>query len=137
MKVRQHLRLWTAVSLVVQSAWLFAIVPADCCAAHTPHETERSCHEEVQAMHCPMKDSTGAACPMHQADKPHPSSDDCRMSGGCAGPMSALLSLLAAHAVLPETPVAVISAPAVAHPSSWAEQLASRFVPPDAPPPRA
>jgi hypothetical protein len=137
MKVRQHLRLWAVLSLVAQSAWLFALVPADCCAAHTPAAEERSCHETVQVTHCPMKDSTGAACPMHQPGHAHPAADDCRLTGTCSGPMSAFISLLSAHAVLSE-PIGVLSPLSTVQLAlDTTEQLVSRLVPPDAPPPRS
>jgi hypothetical protein len=136
MKVRQHLRAWAIVSLLVQSAWLFAIVPADCCAAHTTATPERACHEEVQASHCTMAHGGGAACPMHQAGTSPSSSDDCRLRGTCAGPMSAFLTLLAAHGVLP-TPLETLTSLPLAGPSlDRVPQAVNHFVPPDAPPPR-
>ena len=113
MKLRQHLRAWAAISLVVQSAWVFALVPADCCAEHTPMAAA-SCHEE------------GA----------HATDSDCVMRGRCGGPMGALMSLLSAQAVLTPPAHTRLDASVSTSIAETREQLISRVIPPDSPPPR-
>ena len=135
MNLRRHLRVWAAVSLIAQSAWLFALVPRDCCAAHM--SATAACHDEVTPVpHCPMEDSTGAACPMHRAGETHPVADDCRMRADCNGPMSALLTLLSVQAVLPDAAAGLAAAAPTSHTVVLREQPLARFVPPDLPPPR-
>ena len=134
MNFRRHLRAWAALSLVLQSAWLFALVPRDCCSAHTP--AEQACHEEVEKPHCPMQSAAGEACPMHRTAAPHSPQDDCSMRGSCSGPMAALLSMLSAQAILSDAPRALATPRATVHVDSVVEQLITRFVPPDSPPPR-
>ena len=136
MNLRRHLRAWAALSLLLQSAWLFALVPRDCCAAHTAPAAQ-SCHEEVAPPpHCPMMSGDGAACPMHQTAATHPAQDDCSMRGTCSGPMGALLSLLSAQAILADGPRSVSQPAETVRLSSSRERLVTLFVPPDSPPPR-
>lgn len=135
--IRRHLRRWAAASLVLQSAWLFALAPRECCASHAA-PTAAPCHEEARATHCPMKDGAGAACPMHRGGHDHAApAGDCTMRGACSGPMSSLLTLLSAQAVL--TPPQHLSPLLLAapHPGAIDEQRISRFAPPESPPPRA
>ena len=59
------------------------------------------------------------------------------MNAACAGPMSALISLLSAHGVL-TAPLATVSQARTILPlTDRAEQPITQFVPPDSPPPRA
>jgi hypothetical protein len=112
--LRQQLRAWALLPLLVQSAWLFALVPADCCAEHRPAAMP-SCHEE----------------------QTHSSDGECVMRGQCDGPMTALLSLLSAQAVLTPPPQTWSNASASLSFLAPPEQLLKRFIPPDSPPPRA
>lgn len=136
MSVRRRLRSWTALTLVVQCAWLFAIVPSDCCAAHEAQPQDAPCHEEAPPPHCAMEAANGAACPMHRGDAV-PGRSNCRMRTECGGPMSALLSLLAGRAILPAFAIATLDPPSTTLQTAVGAALPSRFVPPDAPPPRA
>lgn len=137
MKVRRHLRFWTALAVVLQSAWLFAIVPADCCAAHVPSRASKSCHEEVKPPDCPMMGTSGAACPMHQAGTHQAdAATDCAMRASCRGPMAGLISLLSATAIL-SGPLQFDPLPAItAQVSPTRDERPSRSSPPEAPPPR-
>jgi hypothetical protein len=141
--LRNALRRWVIVWLVVQVASLSALVPADCCAAHrSAHESataERPCHESRAATHCPMPAADGTACPMHQriANREGRQADSagCVMRGTCDGPR--LFTLLPSPAILPASaeilpPVDVRSALV-----GLRARVISRFQPPDLPPPRA
>jgi hypothetical protein len=136
MPVRRQLRAWATITLVLQTAWVFALVPRDCCAAHTPKTSTSDCHEEVTATHCPMADSTGAACPMHSDHGSRPG-EDCGMRGNCSGPMAALLSLLSAQGILPTTRHVTPSVTVSDYRPDGREHLIRRVTPPDSPPPRA
>ena len=158
--LRRNLRVFVTTWLMFQVAWLTALVPRNCCAAHRP--AEKSCHESAAATHCPMRDATGRPCPMHRGhaghDSPEPDpaehhhqtlgsahhtqtpsapSSDCRLSGVCDGPMAALFALLSNHGILPEATEALpsVAARQVAPPVH--ESLTGRFEQPDSPPPRA
>jgi hypothetical protein len=150
--VRQRLRVFTTTWLAFQLVWLAGLVPRDCCAAHPP--AEKSCHDAAPATHCPMRGADGRPCPMHRGQAEQPVHDhgspaahhdetpsapptDCRLSGACDGPMSALLALLSHHGILPESGSAV--PPVDSHTVSAApsESFVGRFAPPDPPPPRA
>jgi hypothetical protein len=149
MILRQHLRGWAWLALVLQSTWLLAIVPLDCCAAHGAHKasakTAQPCHEEVNATphhgmthgtDHGMTHETGAACPMHPGGH-NQSKSSCKMAAACAGPMSALISLLALRGLVQDAPSVLLpidSPRLVAHVS---DPLTSRYIPPEAPPPRA
>ena len=137
MFLRQHLRTWTTIALVLQSVWLLAIVPGVCCAAHEPAATEAPCHEEVKVEPpCSMHADTGAACPMHHQGEQAPA-EGCTMRTACGGPMSALISMLALQGVLPVPQPSIATVASAASASPPGEQLLSRFIPPDSPPPRA
>jgi len=139
--LRQTLRAVAATWLAIQVAWLAALVPRDCCAAHPP--AEKSCHESPAATHCPMPAADGTPCPMHRSNAAEheehtpPPPADCRLRGVCDGPMSALLTLLSNHGTLPE------AAPPVPRPDARLVETVvdvsplARFETPDSPPPRA
>jgi hypothetical protein len=136
MSFRRQLRTFATLALVMQSAWVLAIVPLDCCAAHETPRAKPSCHEEVAAAHCLMKDSQGAACPMHQKGRAIPD-QPCRMKSTCSGPMAGLVALLTIQGVLPDTQSFGPVLTGVPYRGQSREQLTSRFVPPESPPPRA
>jgi hypothetical protein len=163
--LRRKLRVVALTWLVFQVAWLTALVPRDCCAAHRPAE---NCHESASATHCPMRSADGTPCPMHRGhsgDNSHPTVSvehhheaaptahqhrapgsghdrqsapiDCRVTGACDGPMSALFALLSNHGILPESAatvphVKIRHVDAVVH-----DHLGGQFQPPEPPPPRA
>ena len=118
--LRRHLRLWVAAWIAFQVVSLSAFVPRDCCAAHRPpaHEqaAETACH--------------------HPQPVPEPT-PECKLRGGCNGPLSILTALLSPHAVLVEPTriesVALVTAP------HWRplEAPIARTSPPDSPPPRS
>jgi hypothetical protein len=147
------LRIVAAIWVMVQMAWLPALLQRDCCAAH--HAEAPRCHASVSSTHCPMQDSNGTPCPMHRAAaerkaaehgvhaghrdpaRPAAPGTDCRLRGTCNGPMAALLSLLSSHGVLsPSFSMAPESAVTLAAPVTEANPL-SQLQPPNAPPPRA
>lgn len=154
MNHRGMLRRVAAVWLMVQLAWLTALIPRDCCAAHRPDRHETGSHSSMAAGQCPMRSADGTPCPMHRAAPSHathghahdaatgsdPSSEapaTCFLRGSCAGPMAALLVLLGNHGVLPES---TTTPPDVAVRSivlTVDERAAGHAVPPDPPPPRA
>jgi hypothetical protein len=135
--IRRQLRLGVMAWLVLQAASLSAFVPRDCCAAHKPGDATPGCHEETSATVCPMRSADGTACPMHRESEPGSARGaECAMQGSCAGPMAALAALLSQHGVTPAAlsiPLDLRTLPAAAR---AAEQVVSRFVPPDSPPPR-
>jgi hypothetical protein len=140
--IRRSLRLWVAIWLVVQMASLSALVPRDCCAAHSSaaRAAKPSCHEQVAATQCPMRATDGTPCPMHRGGHGEASEttpDSCTMRGTCSGPMAALVAQLSNYGVLP----AALQVPPDLHRGSVTvdsdEDLPSRFTPPDSPPPRA
>ena len=135
MPIRRHLRTWTVLSLILQSAWLFALVPRDCCAAHIK-PAESSCHEEPMALQCPMQAGDGTACPVHRTAAAHAATKDCAMRGRCSGPMAGLLSLLSAQAILSDSPSVFAKPSGLPHLDGTHEQVVTLFVPPDSPPPR-
>lgn len=150
--LREKLRVFATTWLVFQVAWISALVPRDCCAAHRP--PEKTCHKSAPAVQCPMRGADGTPCPMHRQDaqptrhhaavteyqhhqNPPPPPNDCRLSGSCDGPMAALFALLSNHGILPE-PSSVLPLVNV-HTAVIAvdENLVGHFESPDPPPPRA
>jgi len=108
--LRRRLRLCATTWLVFQVAWLAALVPRDCCAAHRP--AEKSCHESA------------------------PSSTDCRLGGVCDGPMAALFTLLSNHGILPDSATPLPELALRSARMTINQHVIDRFEPPDAPPPR-
>ena len=116
---RRRLRLFATTCLVLQVAWLIAIVPSDCCPAHRAVQSERRCHQQVGANQCPMRTANGQPCPMHRGSSHHAhqnlagdtpdgtqtAPDSCVLRGACGGPMAAFLTLRSAHGILPVSPV--------------------------------
>jgi hypothetical protein len=145
-RLRHHLRFWVTTWLVFQVMSLSALVPRDCCAAHRlATEKEKTCHEEAAATHasadgahCPMPGKTGETCPMHGTshDGQTPARK-CTMQGTCNGPMAALFVIISNHGVLTEPPQLARDLTVAVAPRPGREELVSRFVPPDSPPPRA
>jgi hypothetical protein len=157
--IRRRLRLCATTWLVFQVAWLTALVPRDCCAAHRP--AEQGCHESTSATECPMRAADGRPCPMHRggAERGAPQSAsaehhhqpiaaehdhrtpgrpiDCRLTGVCDGPMAALFALLWNHGILRDATAAMPNAAVRAVVPAAGEHAIGRFEPPDPPPPRA
>ena len=140
--IRRSLRLWVAIWLVVQMASLSALVPRDCCAAHSSaaRAARPGCHEQVAATQCPMRAADGKTCPMHRgghSEAAETAPDSCAIRGTCSGPMAALVAQLSNYGVLP----AALQVLPDLHPGAVTirsdEHLLSRFTPPDSPPPRA
>ncbi len=143
--VRRHLRRGVAAWLVCHALMFTALLPRDCCAAHThgasgaAAEGEVPCHESgdaapVPGTHCEMAAEDGAACPMHAAPA---SSPDCAMTGSCQAPAAALAAVLLQAAELePGLSVAPHLSPlTAARPTDVSAR--SLATPPAAPPPRA
>lgn len=132
--LRRHLRVFAVIWLMFQVASLSALVPRDCCSAHTT--AAKACHAVAAVPQCPMHAASGHACPMHQGDHAAPAPADCRLTGGCSGPMAALVALLSNHGILPTA--------ALASPADRFQPVAAaapgnvivRLAPPDSPPPR-
>lgn len=112
--LRRRIRSLAAACLVLQVGWIASFVPLDCCAGHS---------QPMKAEHCEHETA------------PQPA-DDCAMTGTCAGPMSALLSSLSNHGILP-APSAVLTTGFEPTIEAAHERASSRPEPPDAPPPRA
>jgi hypothetical protein len=134
--LRRRLRLWAFVALVMQSVWVVVLLPGSCCAAHDKATTSPPCHEEAPVAHCPLEVTDGAACPMHGG---HPAEQRprCTMTNGCDGPMAALLSLLSATGVVPDTFHLIAEHRGTEGRPLCREQPFGLAVPPDSPPPRA
>jgi hypothetical protein len=148
-------RVFAATWLVFQVAWVIALVPRDCCAAHRP--AEASCHSSTAAAPRPMRADDSTPSPMHRgraghsgrqavpaehdhqpvaADNRQPSVD-CRLAGVCDGPMAALVALLATHGILPDSMAAQPNGEIRPIPAAVREHLAGHFEAFDPPPPRA
>ena len=146
--LRHHLRFWVITWLVFQVVSLSALVPRDCCAAHRmATQKEKTCHDEATAAvhetadgdQCPMPGMEGQACPMHGTghDNHQSQARKCTMQGRCDGPMAALFVIISNHGVLTEPPQLAHDLTVAVAPNPPREELLSRFVPPDSPPPRA
>ena len=138
--LRGRLRVFATTWLMFQVAWLAALVPRDCCAAHRPVQlAETRCHETPP----PPADHSGhgaaqpaVAASVHQAPAPA-LPVECRMSGLCDGPMAALATLLSSHGIMPAS---ATSLPRLHANPAWVafpQGVIGRFEPPDLPPPRA
>ena len=141
--IRTRVRAIALLWLLGQVAALSAFVPENCCVSHVEEraakEKQDACHESDPPPEpepgdaCPMQHETGAACPMHAGK----SADRCAMSNACAGPGTHLITLFAYLGGI-EAPasneVTLESAAAVV--PTTARSL-SRFISPDAPPPKA
>jgi hypothetical protein len=145
--LRHRLRFWVTTWLVFQVVSLSALVPRDCCAAHRMvTEKEKSCHDDAAAVHeqaagdhCPMPGAAGESCPMHGDGHaaPQAPATRCSMQGTCDGPMAAFFVIISNQGVLTEPLVIANDLKASLAPAVPREDLVSRHVPPDAPPPRA
>jgi hypothetical protein len=146
--VRPRRHLFAAIWLAFQVAWLSAVVPRNCCAAHKPEE---SCHETAASEVCPMQAADGTPCPMHRRlaehdqhaaagvehhHQPAPLTTDCGIRSACDGPMSALFTLLSTIGVLPASAVTMPSLSPSADSLALRENVVGRLASPDAPPPR-
>ena len=142
--IRRRLRTWATIWLVVQTGWVSALVPRDCCAVHQPAtvKAESSCHESAPATNCHMQSAGGAPCPMHRSqiepgEHHQSSSNHCSLRGSCDGPMAALFVLLSNHGILTQ-PATTIPNDGVSSASTrLCESVVSRLESPDPPPPRA
>jgi hypothetical protein len=117
--LRRALRVVAAIWLIVQMATL----------AITPAELSRS------ADACQCAQGTGAECPMH-----HPTragGETCAMRGAAPLNEVALTSLLGAAGCFLATPAVPADWSIATRVRPQAENVVSRFVPPDSPPPRA
>jgi hypothetical protein len=130
--LRRKLRVFTTTWLMFQVAWLAALVPRDCCAAHRP-AAKASCHESA-AVQTEHHLQPVAAESHRQSSGPV---THCRLSGTCAGPMAALFALLANHGILPESAAALPNTAIRSVPAAVHDNLTGHFEPPDPPPPRA
>lgn len=139
--IRRSLRLLVAIWLVVQVASLSALVPRDCCAAHSSTNAAKpACHEKAAATQCPMRAADGTPCPMHRGDHHEAagsSRDGCAMRSTCDGPMAALFAQLSNYGILTDQVQVRPDLHVGSGPPSTRAQLVSRLVPPDPPPPRA
>jgi hypothetical protein len=144
--LRRRLRFCVTTWLVFQVVSLSALVPRDCCAAHrVATAREKTCHEEAAKQeqaagdHCPMPGAAGQACPMHGNghDGQQAPASRCSMQGTCDGPMAALFVIISNHGVLTEPLVITHDLRSSDALAIAREDLVSRHVPPDAPPPRA
>ena len=115
--VRSQLRVFATTWLIVQALSLAALMPRDCCAAHRPaanRPAAPACHESS-----------------------HRPAVDCRLTGGCSGPMSALVRLLSYSGILPDRGAALPHAAVRPVDAAGQDDVIGRYDPPDAPPPRA
>ena len=148
--LRQRVRLLAVTVLLLQLATLSAFVPRNCCPAHQARTiSAKPCHEDAPAPaeYCPMRGSSGAACPMHASGQPseasshehhsQPPTGDCSMRGTCNGPMSAMLNLLSTYGILPDQSAVAANDDHVLIATLAAVSPVRRFAPPEPPPPRA
>ena len=140
--IRRGLRLWVSLWLVCQVALFAALLPKNCCEAHrlAASAVKPNCHKSAAASQCPMRAADGTPCPMHRGDGQHAdqaSTDGCAMRSTCSGPMGALVAQLSNQGVLPSPVPALPTLGSRQAPAGADQQLISRLVAPDAPPPRA
>jgi hypothetical protein len=148
--LRRRLRVWVTTWLVFQVVSLSALVPRDCCEAHraataAEKSTDQNCHEDAAASepaagdHCPMPGVSGAQCPMHGGghDRHRAPAAGCSMQRTCDGPMAALFVIISNQGVLTAPLVIAQDLSASIAPPAPGEDLVSRCIPPDSPPPRA
>ena len=133
-RVRHRLRLFVAAWLLFQAASLSALVPRDCCSAH--RTAAKACHEASATTHCPVQAAAKPPCPAHGGNPPADESR-CRMSGTCSGPIAALFTLLSNHGILSNPPSVFRAADAHVLSVVESENLVSKLLPPESPPPRA
>ncbi len=116
--LRQRLRHWAALWLVLQTTSLAAFVPRDCCKAHRPDlQDVPACHKKAAAAHTDQRQT-------------------CSMRATCQGPMVVLTALLSNQGVVPDT--IAIQPEWLARPIAVGapERLIRRLASPDTPPPR-
>lgn len=155
--LRGRLRVFATSWLLFQIAWLTALVPRDCCAAHRPAECQESpsAHHATPPESCAAHDDhagahgshVAAAAEHHHEHGPAPSDappatpaappTDCLMGRACDGPMAALLALLSNHGIVPDAvsmlpPLEARRVGAVAD-----ENVRGHFPSPESPPPRS
>jgi len=134
MHLRKHLRAWATAWLAFQLVTFSAFVPRDCCITHNRHQAP------VQQAAADDSSCTMQHGDHHAAAQPapaQPSERECAIRGRCDGPMAVLLSVLSTFGVLADSPVLspVLDQEGLA--SIARENLVSRVVPPDSPPPRS
>ena len=152
--VRRHLRFGAATWLVCHVLAFSALLPRDCCAAHThagaavvdqvavdhsahglPAATGHEHHASPAAedgAQCPMR-ADGTPCPMHDGGG---STAACQMTGVCNQPAAALAAVLMQAAVPPAVFALVPRSAHIRVARAADEQRHSLAVPPDSPPPR-
>ena len=154
--MRRKLRVLAATWLMLQIAWLTAILPRDCCDAH--RHADQSGQHSAPAAYCPMRGEDGRPCPMHRGQdqsahhqtqsahhqtitaEHHPSPSPrtaCRIAGTCDGPMAALTVLLSTHGILPAPATTLSNVGIRLAGADVGENVVGRFESPDPPPPRA
>jgi hypothetical protein len=136
--LRRNLRAVATTWVILQVAWLTALVPRDCCLSHRPAKTaghashgarsEHAGHQTAMHHHQP-------AAVEHHHDTSTPS-NECRMAGRCDGPMAALFALLANQGVLPDVSSAVPDTDVRTTVAALQANPIGRVESPDAPPPR-
>jgi hypothetical protein len=149
--VRRNLRLIATTWLVLQVAWLTALVPRDCCPVHRPGaRPDHGSHHSNSASQCPMRSPDGRRCSMHAGAAGHghrasgaehhhqapAGPDGCSVRGVCDGPMAALFAFQSTHGILPASN-ATLPDLEFRSVDIVRERLIARFRPPDPPPPRA
>ncbi len=134
-EARRHLRGGVCVWLVCHALTFSAVVPRDCCAAHSHDAAPAApaCHE-LAAAEPPAAD--GATCPMHRPARPGAAND--RLAGTCDAPAAALAAVLL-HGTAPHGPLELPLVQCTAVMAAWPPSGPRRSLslPPDAPPPRA
>jgi hypothetical protein len=159
--LRRRLRVAVAAWLLFQVASLSALVPRNCCAAHQTAARTARCHEPAESSYCPLRASTGAACPMHRKAQGHheqaqvsehaghaqthpepataesSQNDRCALQATCTAPMTALAVLLSTHGVMPAATGILPDRRDTPALQPRQKDLVNHLAVPDGPPPRA
>jgi hypothetical protein len=131
MHLRKHLRGLATAWLAFQLLSFSVFVPRDCCAAHNTHKAAAPAATADES--CVQQHGDH-----HAASRPAPLEQrDCSLRGRCDGPIAVLLSVLSTHGLLADPPAISPTFAHVALAAPARENLITRFVPPDAPPPRS
>ena len=113
---RRGLQRWAVAGLLLQAAAFGALVPRDCCRAHTHDRKEAakpSCHTTAEK-----------------------TDDRCALRGTCDGPMTGMVALLSQLGVMPAPTAAPVDTGDTALVLAFVLEPDRLATPPDSPPPR-
>lgn len=147
--IRRYLRPCALAWFVLQAASLSALMPADCCAAHEPQPLKPLCHDVPTAQaHHGATDTPAAHDGSHQQPAVHDdhasghrdaprgsAAERCVIRGTCDGPP--LFTLFSHPGVLPGATAVFPHLDELPDAVAVTEQLVTRALTPEPPPPRA